>query len=160
MRKDIATVSNAAPQAAVSDISKITEEIDTLNRELCSKLYSHSRAALIDPAGMNEEDTVEHDDRNKDEEDLAESKEITEATDNNLQHEDYRFPEIPISTHGRLAEFLFCIEDWARWRRRGYDVEEAENTVAARFEYGYMSSSPSGWVYVDDDDDDFSDNEG
>ena len=46
---------------------------------------------------------------------------------------------------------LFCIGDWARWKRRGYSEEDTNQAVESLFEQGYIGQTSNGWRYIEDD---------
>ena len=50
-----------------------------------------------------------------------------------------------------IEKSLFCIEDWARRKEREYSDDEVFEAVADRFNYGYMSRTSDGWIYMEDD---------
>ena len=64
------------------------------------------------------------------------------------------FDNVPDEVRCKIAKCLFCIEDWGRWKSRGYTDEDATSVVEARFEDGYMGRSADGWAYIDEDLDD------
>ena len=50
-----------------------------------------------------------------------------------------------------IAKYSFCLEDWARWKKRGYSDEETRLSVESRFEYGYIGWTSNGWGYIEDE---------
>jgi hypothetical protein len=59
----------------------------------------------------------------------------------------------------KIAKSLFCLEEWARWKKRGCSDEEASSAVEDRFECGHIGRTPEGWAYIEEDFDDESENE-
>ena len=58
-----------------------------------------------------------------------------------------------------IAKSLFCLSDWVLWKSRGYNDSESCEALEARFDYGHIGRSSSGWCYIDDDFDDFDEQE-
>ena len=73
--------------------------------------------------------------------------------------DEVREDDLLTETRWNIANNFFCLEDWARWKARGYSDEDSCAAVESRFEDGYIGWSSDGWAYFENDVDEDSDQE-
>jgi hypothetical protein len=122
-----------------SGISSVVRSMDSLQDQLCEWLYGDG------PCGPDVCLSVHH---QASHDDVMTMEKLCENEYNDVpQVHDDVLDEI----RSNIAKYLFCLEDWARWKKRGYSDEEACLSVESWFEDGYIGRTSNGWGYIEDE---------
>ena len=122
-------------------IRMVSQELETLKANLCATLYGEGINPGVLHLYFSTFDDGEH--KGMDDEDGMDSHILHNTEDLRDDHLD--------EIRRNIAKSLFCLEDWALWKKRGYSDEEASSAVEGRFECGHIGRTPDGWVYIEED---------
>jgi hypothetical protein len=120
----------------------VVQQMADLNAELCIWLYGEGIGASVD------HDIVELFDDG-----LVRNDGLVDAyLDSKLDGQtDEWYADALDDLRFRVAKSIFCFEDFARWKNRDYNDDDAILAVEERFKYGRMAKTPEGWTYMEDD---------